>query len=134
MNLSSDEIPRRLPPKWAVLCAAAVVLAGACVLLYRVDPYRTPWLPKCLFHELTHLYCPGCGGTRALYHLLHGHILRSLRCNLLLVPLGSLAVAVYLRPRWGTARIAAYATLVTVLLYWILRNLPFRPFSLLAPC
>ncbi|MDY6351438.1 MAG: DUF2752 domain-containing protein [Lachnospiraceae bacterium] len=32
----------------------------------------------CIFHEVTGLYCPGCGGTRALGFLLHGHPLLSL--------------------------------------------------------
>lgn len=32
----------------------------------------------CLFRCVTGLYCPGCGGTRALGYLLHGHIGKSL--------------------------------------------------------
>lgn len=32
----------------------------------------------CLFHFLTGWYCPGCGGTRAAIHLLHGDIAGSL--------------------------------------------------------
>lgn len=32
----------------------------------------------CLFHELTGLYCPGCGGTRALKALLMGRPLLSI--------------------------------------------------------
>ena len=36
-------------------------------------------------------------------------------------------------PKLGTARIVTHTTLAVVLLYWILRNLPWRPFCLLAP-
>lgn len=31
----------------------------------------------CVLHNLTGYYCPGCGGTRAIHALLHGHIVRS---------------------------------------------------------
>ena len=31
----------------------------------------------CTLHNLTGYYCPGCGGTRAIHALLHGHIMRS---------------------------------------------------------
>ena len=31
----------------------------------------------CIFHMLTGLYCPGCGGTRAFFLLFTGHPLRS---------------------------------------------------------
>ena len=44
------------------------------------------WLPgavlnmvflPCMFHKATGLYCPGCGGTRAVLALLEGQILQS---------------------------------------------------------
>ena len=35
-------------------------------------------VPPCSFHRMTGFYCPGCGGTRAVYALLHGRILESL--------------------------------------------------------
>ncbi len=31
----------------------------------------------CLLHFATGLYCPGCGGTRAVKALFHGHLIRS---------------------------------------------------------
>lgn len=33
----------------------------------------------CLFHLMTGLYCPGCGGTRAIKYLLHGNIGKSIQ-------------------------------------------------------
>lgn len=38
-------------------------------------------LPPCVFHSLTGLYCPGCGGTRAVRYLLHGQLGKSLFYN-----------------------------------------------------
>lgn len=35
-------------------------------------------VPPCSLHTLTGYYCPGCGGTRAVIALFHGHPLRSL--------------------------------------------------------
>lgn len=38
---------------------------------------RLGGLPPCIMHSITGLYCPGCGGTRAVSALLRGHPLRS---------------------------------------------------------
>lgn len=35
----------------------------------------------CGIHEIFHVYCPGCGGTRALFAFLHGHIFQSIYYN-----------------------------------------------------
>lgn len=34
-------------------------------------------MPPCIFRKLTGLYCPGCGGTRAVRFLLQGKFLKS---------------------------------------------------------
>jgi hypothetical protein len=47
-------------------------------------------LPPCFFHLATGFPCPGCGGTRALRQLSHGHLLAALAFNPL-VTLGALA-------------------------------------------
>lgn len=49
------------------------------LLFLRLSPWQiSDFLPKCSFHEVTGLYCPGCGGTRALFAFVRGHWLRSL--------------------------------------------------------
>ncbi len=55
------------------------------------------WLIKegripCLFHELTGLYCPGCGGTRAAKALLCGHPVLSLQYHPLVLYCALVAV------------------------------------------
>lgn len=55
-------------------CMAALFFA-----LWRVLPdalWRKLYVP-CMFHLVTGLYCPGCGGTRAVNALLNGRVLLS---------------------------------------------------------
>lgn len=58
-----------------VLLASAVFLTIV-FWITGTDPGK--YLLPCLFHELTGLYCPGCGGTRAFVKLLQGDIGASL--------------------------------------------------------
>ncbi len=59
------------------------------------------WLPACPFHQLTGWLCPGCGATRALFALLHGHLHTAWAANpllLLALPgIGGYALAAF---RW----------------------------------
>ena len=97
--------------------------------------------PVCLFHELTGLNCPGCGGTRAAYQLLHGHLLLALRDNALFI---LTVAALTLRGVWFIARKirhqpatlavppkTLWAFLVVAVVFSVLRNLP--AFSFLSP-
>lgn len=47
------------------------------VLLWITDYRIISWFPPCAFFTRTGLYCPGCGGTRALKSLLRGDIIRA---------------------------------------------------------
>src|SRR5512139_1442187 len=62
-----------------------VLAAGAGLLLYFFVEPKNGNLPKCFFHELTGLYCPGCGGQRSLHALLNGHLLTAIDYNLLFI-------------------------------------------------
>lgn len=102
-------------------------------------------IPKCPVYLLTGLYCPGCGGGRALYSILHGHILTALDFNpmfVLLLPfVAYLVLQGYTKVITGknvlpvipiTLNQANFCTLV-ILLYTVARNIPVLPFSYLAP-
>lgn len=140
-------LPRNLKCRWplvlAVVIAGVFCLAGV-VVLYRFDPELCRLCPPCLFHVITGLYCPGCGSARALHQLLHGHLAAALMFNPLLIAtllLVCCAVVVegvsaatrraipVFRPNWRFARGILYVTVA----YWVLRNIPIYPFTLLAP-
>ena len=98
---------------------------------------------RCLFYELTGLYCPGCGSGRALLALLRGDWKEAFRHHPLLIPLGLPMLLIFLheylrlvfpglrlKPVFFPPRLAAFC-LALIVLFWILRNLP--PFAFLAP-
>jgi hypothetical protein len=118
---------------FAILCALAV--------LFFFNPATHGFYPVCLFHALTGLYCPGCGGTRAVYQLLHGHLLRALRDNALFV---LALVALTAQGAWFVMEkirnqpvafivspIMLWVLLITVFVFTGLRNLP--AFAWLSP-
>jgi hypothetical protein len=66
-----------------VLRAAAppAAVAFAVTLLLRFPPENFGFYPQCPLHQLLNLQCPGCGATRALTALLHGHIAAAIHFN-----------------------------------------------------
>lgn len=120
-----------------------IVAAGAGLLLYFfVQPKEGGIFPKCIFHELTGLYCPGCGGQRSLHALLHGNLLAAISYNLLfvlLMPLLVYFVFVFVTGKKYPGSSFIYkarfslSIAIFVVSFWILRNIPVIPFSWLAP-
>jgi len=125
-----------------VLCWLAFVLGA--VMFLKFDPSESRFLPRCVFHSLTGLYCPGCGTTRAFHALVHGDFAAALRDNLFFAAL--LPVILWLlaietggaffgwRPRLRPAPAALLWTLLAALIaFTVLRNIPIPAFEFLRP-
>lgn len=103
------------------------LLAGAALLL-RFPPAEYSFYPRCPIHEYLGLLCPGCGTTRALAALLHGHLAEALRLNPLTTPVLPLAagwIAFSRSPmRWPQVPPAAsYLALGAAAVFTLWRNL-----------
>lgn len=56
--------------------------------------FDAPAFLPCWFFTKWHIYCPACGGTRAMIALIHGHIFESLYWNPAVL-IGAVSVAAY---------------------------------------
>ena len=119
----------------------AVTAAGIAATVFFFNPSSHKFYPACEFRQLTGLNCPGCGGTRALYALLHGNFSTALRDNALLV--GGICFLA-LRGGWLAVKIFRgretgefistkflWPLLVVAMVFTVLRNLP--AFAFLSP-
>jgi len=128
--------------------AFAALAVGAAIVAHLVSPGRDHWLPKCPFHELTGLWCPGCGSSRAACALSHGNLVEAFRHNVLFLP--ALAALVWV---WCAFALRSFAPstsertwtrnpltrlkhpqylVVIIVAFWVVRNLPGAPVHLLS--
>jgi len=83
--------------------------------------------PVCPIHQLTGLNCPGCGATRALHQLVHGHVGAAVGFNPLVIIGLPFLGWILTRPGW------LWAAVTVVVMFGVVRNIPAYPFTLLAP-
>lgn len=108
------------------------------------DPTSVSFLPPCPLLSLTGFACPGCGLTRGFHALSHGDILTALDFNAL-VPIWSIVIAYVfvsllltafrgrgLPWRFVTPGVLI-GSLVLLLVFGVLRNLSYYPFTVLFP-
>lgn len=120
-------------------------LLGGLLLFYAFNPAEQSFFIPCPFHFLTGLHCPGCGSQRALHQLVHFNMYGAFRYNPLLVLslpilIYSVGITIYnfiyqtkYRVSFFYNNTFIYTYFGIVVAFWILRNIPFEPFSYLAP-
>jgi hypothetical protein len=134
----------RMRKQRIALVIVLALIVAFCVITYLVPPDEHSYFPRCTLQQTTGLYCPGCGGTRAVGALMHGDILQAVAYNLYFV----LALPYLLW--WGGYGVWATITgklfgppryrpwlytfvWVSLLAFVILRNVPVWPLDWLAP-
>ena len=87
----------------------------------------------CIFHEITGLYCPGCGVTKLTFSLLELDFYQAFRANPLIFILLILAIIYYLikiilnklfKINITISNYVYYILLVITILFGVLRNIP----------
>ena len=130
--------------RWLRLLVGIGVPVGAALFVLSV--LWVPRTPPCPLYALTGIYCPGCGAGRCVTALLHFRFYAAFRYNPLMViclpPVAYYLFKVYFGVVFGRdvlpvpkiqGRALGIAVLVVIIAYWVLRNIPIYPFTLLAP-
>ena len=112
-------------------CLIFVTFFFVVLILYRLN------IPiPCLFHRITKLYCPGCGGTRMVISLLKLDIKSAFSYNAYVFIFAFLTIVYFIICiiRCKIIKIpnlCIYIIIIVGILFAILRNIPY--FSFLAP-
>lgn len=123
MNFTS----RQRAHGWAGLTALV------CGIIYWFPPAEHHFYPICPFYALTHMLCPGCGGTRAVYQLLHLHFQEAWHLNALVSVCAPIALLWFIGwyytvlrygrgPRMVAPRFAIASGYALTILFAVLRN------------
>lgn len=130
-------------PAWVAPAGVALCIGGGVAYTLLMDPTQTSAgaQPTCIMRLFTGFDCPGCGGTRAAWYLLHGDIPAAARHHAPLVFAAPFLAYMYLV--WAAKSVVkrfplpqlrlSNAVMIGFLGGWalfsVLRNLPWDPFT-----
>jgi hypothetical protein len=119
-------------------------MAGGAFAVWYFDPSKAGFFPTCPIYTLTGFACPGCGMTRGFHALFHGDVLTALDFNamipLAVIVFGYLFLSLISYAGRGKVLLQGsfnlgllWAVFGLLILFGIVRNLPYYPFSVLFP-
>jgi Protein of unknown function (DUF2752) len=130
-------------PGWTAPLLVLVCFGGGVAYTFGAHPTGVGAFdsPTCLVKLTTGFDCPGCGGTRAFYYLLHGNLPAAARSHIMAVFAAPFLVYMYLS--WSTGLVwkskrlpmlrlsplAISLFLIAWGVFSVLRNLPWAPFT-----
>lgn len=133
------------PKKLSIKNSALFILLGCVLLIYFfADPSSTAFFPACPLYKYTGIYCPGCGSQRATHAMLHLNFKELFQQNVLFL-FGFIALLYHITivffnsffnknyKNYLYQKNTLLLILFIILVFWVLRNIPFYPFNLLAP-
>ena len=119
--------------KWILAAVICLIAAGILIAFSHCYLKIQRFFPICPSYTFFHVYCPGCGSTRAMYCLMHGNLVGFFRNNLMLLPILSVVGLLILWPDFKKHYIFLNVFTWLLILYMICRNIPIYPFTLLTP-
>jgi hypothetical protein len=129
-------------PSWLAPLAVLGCIGEASTYVLQNNPTDTQLDPlgPCAFKALTGFDCPGCGGTRMVWYLLHGNVYEAARHHI--IALLAVPVLIWTYIVWGVQRVTGYRLptkriplglilgyLISWFVFAVLRNLPWAPFD-----
>jgi uncharacterized protein DUF2752 len=129
-------------PVWVAPVAMLACMGGAVGYTLLSHPERADAgaAPTCLLKLTTGFNCPGCGGTRAAWYLLHGNIPAAARHHAIFT--FAVPFLLYMYVAWAGRRLFNWKlpqltisprVMVGFMVVWgvwsVLRNLPWAPFT-----
>ncbi|MXV38272.1 DUF2752 domain-containing protein [Flavobacteriaceae bacterium Ap0902] len=126
----------------SLIVVGGIFLLGAVFLYYYIfDPsVENSFFPACTFKESTGLDCVGCGNQRAVHALFHGNILEAIDYNaffvfflpfLIFYIIFALRQFIFGLPApnvWIYKSKFGILLIIIIVIFLVLRNLPFEPF------
>jgi hypothetical protein len=116
---------------------AVIAAAIGCYLLLRFPPETSSFYPRCPAFQWLHVYCPGCGGTRAVAALLRGRLSEAMHWNAMVVVMLPFGVVFFALSYWRAIHTVEFRwprvpdaflnlALVIMAVFAVVRNLPAR--------